>query len=320
MSMTSTPRPMMGRAHEGYVHDVMLWSGQRSFVRAAADFVRQGVVAGELALVALPAVRLRAVRAALGEAAAQVRFAEMETLGANPACLIQAWVDFVAEAGDRPSRGVGEPLWAGRTGVEVTECQLHEALLNDAIPATAPLWLRCPYEVGALTDEVVEEALHTHPWVADSDGLARTNALFGGHDLGAAAFASPLPAAPAATIVRAITPSTIRAVRDLALQVARACGITDDRAADLGLALHELGVNSVLHGRGRGTLRLWRTSQALVCEVTDQGVVADPLAGRLAPGTEELDGRGLWMVNQLCDLVQLRSSAAGTTVRVHTWL
>ena len=48
--------------------------------------------------------------------------------------------------------------------------------------------------------------------------------------------------------------------------------------------------------------------------------MADPLAGRLAPGTEELDGRGLWMVNQLCDLVQLRSSAAGTTVRVHTWL
>jgi hypothetical protein len=71
---------------------------------------------------------------------------------------------------------------------------------------------------------------------------------------------------------------------------------------------------------GRGTLRLWRTSEALVCEVADGGVVADPLAGRLAPGTDEPDGRGLWMVNQLCDLVQLRSSAAGTVVRVHTWL
>ena len=320
MSMTSTPSPMMERAHDGYLHDVMLWSGQRSFVAAAADFVRQGVLAGEVALVALPAVRLRAVRAALGEAAGQVRFAEMETLGANPACIIQAWVDFVAEAGDRPSRGVGEPLWAGRSGVEVSECQLHDALLNDAIPAAAPLWLRCPYEVDALADEVVQQALHTHPWVADTDGSALANDSFGGHDLGATAFASALPAAPPATIVRAITPDTIRAVRDLALQVARVCGISDDRAADLGLALHELGVNSVVHGRGTGTLRLWRTSQALVCEVTDEGVVADPLAGRLAPGTEEPDGRGLWMVNQLCDLVQLRSSAAGTAVRVHTWL
>ena len=320
MSMTSTPSPMMERAHDGYVHDVMLWSGQRSFVAAAADFVRQGVLAGEVALVALPAVRLRAVRAALGEAARHVRFAEMETLGSNPACIIQAWVDFVAGAGDRPSRGVGEPLWAGRTGVEVAECQLHEALLNDAIAATVPLWLRCPYEVDALSDEVVGEALHSHPWVADSDGAARTNDSYGGDALGAAAFAAPLAAAPAATIVRLITPDTIRAVRDLALQVARVCGISDDRAADLGLALHELGVNSVVHGRGRGTLRLWRTNQALVCEVTDEGVVADPMAGRLAPGTEEPDGRGLWMVNQLCDLVQLRSSVAGTTVRVHTWL
>lgn len=314
------PSATMARAHDGYVHDVLLWSGSRSFVSDATDFVLQGVLAGEAALVALPAVRLRAVRAALGEAASHVSFAEMETLGSNPACIIQAWVDFVAETGGRPSRGVGEPLWAGRSGAEVSECQLHEALLNDAIPADAPLWLRCPYEVGALPDDVVEEALHSHPWVADTDGAARSNAAYGGTALGATTFASPLPATPAATIVRTITPDTLRTVRDLVLHVAGVCGISGDRAADLGLALHELGVNSVLHGRGSGTLRLWRTSQALVCEVTDDGVVADPLAGRLAPGTEEPDGRGLWMVNQLCDLVQLRSSVGGTTVRVHTWL
>lgn len=310
----------MARAHDGYLHDVMLWSGSRSFVTVATDFVLQGLLAGEAAFVALPAARLGAVRAALGEAAAHVRFAEMETLGSNPACIIQTWVDFVAEMGDRPSRGVGEPLWVGRTGAEVSECQLHEALLNDAIPASAPLWLRCPYELGAFPDEVVEEAMHSHPWVAGADGATHSNASYGGSELGAAAFAAPLPAAPSATIVRTITPGTLRAVRELALQVASVCGITDERAADLGLALHELGVNSIVHGKGSGTLRLWRSSEALVCEVTDDGVVEDPLAGRLAPGSEEPDGRGLWMVNQLCDLVQLRSSGEGTAVRVHTWL
>lgn len=321
MSLTRTP-PSSGvvRAHDGYLHDVMLWSGSRSFVAATAEFVRQGVRVGEPALVALPAGRLRAVRNALGADADGVRFAEMETLGANPARILQAWVDFVAEVGDQPSRGVGEPLWAGRTGVEVSECQLHEALLNDAIPATAALWLRCPYEVGALHDDIIEDALQAHPWVADSDGTARPNDSYAGKDLGATAFAAPLPESPDATIVRTITADTLRSVRDLALHVARVCGIADERAADLGLALHELGVNSVVHGRGRGTLRLWRTREALVCEVTDDGVVDDPLAGRLAPGTDEPDGRGLWMVNQLCDLVQLRSSAGGTAVRVHTWL
>jgi anti-sigma regulatory factor (Ser/Thr protein kinase) len=132
-------------------------------------------------------------------------------------------------------------------------------------------------------------------------------------------FATPLPEPPAASILRTITPQTLRTVRDLALHVARVCGVAEERATDLGLALHELGVNSVVHGHG-GTLRLWRTPEALVCEVTDAGIVADPLTGRLAPDTDEPDGRGLWMVNQLCDLVQLRSSESGTTVRVHTWL
>ena len=321
MSQTSTPASStMARAHDGYVHDVMLWSGSSFFVSGVTDFVRQGLLAGEAIFVALPSVRLRTVRAALGDAADHVRFAEMETLGANPACIIQAWVDFVEEAGARPSRGVGEPLWVGRTGVEASECQLHEALLNDAIPAEAPLWLRCPYEVGALSDDVVAHALHSHPWVADSDGSSLPNGSYGGEQQGVAGFAAPLPPAPEATIVRTITPETVRTVRDLALHVATVCGISAERAADLGLALHELVVNSVVHGQGSGTLRLWRTSDALVCEVSDEGVVADPLAGRLAPGTDETDGRGLWMVNQLCDLVQLRSSTEGTVVRVHSWL
>jgi anti-sigma regulatory factor (Ser/Thr protein kinase) len=308
------------RAGIGYVHDVMLWSGTDAFVRATADFVRDGLSAGERVVVALPSPRLRLVRAALGEASRHVTFADMEVLGSNPACIIQAWVDFVAESGDRPSRGVGEPLWAGRSQAETIECQLHETLLNDAIPATAPLWLRCPYEVSAFPDEVIHEALHSHPWVAEADGTALANESYGGARLGATGFAAALPDPPAASILRVVTRDTLRSVRDLALHVARVCGVNDQRAADLGLALHELGVNTVVHGPGTGTLRLWRTRDALVCELSNTGVVADPLTGRLAPGSDEPDGRGLWMVNQLCDLVQLRSSALGTTVRVHTWL
>jgi anti-sigma regulatory factor (Ser/Thr protein kinase) len=320
MGITTSSLPVgQARANTGYVHDVMLWSRADAFVRDTVDFVRAGLLSDERVLVALPAPRLRAVRAALGEGARHVAFADMEELGSNPARILAAWVQFVAESGDHPSRGVGEPLWVGRTLVEVSECQLHEALLNDAIPASAPLWLRCPYEVGALPTEVVDEALSSHPWVAESDGTARANESYGGGLLGAVGFATGLPEPPTARIVRTITSETLRAVRDLALNVARVCGVADERAEDLGLALHELGVNSVVHGHG-GTLRLWRTREALVCEVTDTGVVADPLTGRLAPDNDEPDGRGLWMVNQLCDLVQLRSSESGTTVRVHTWL
>lgn len=307
------------RSHDGYVHDVMLWSRADAFVSATVAFVRAGLMTDERVLVALPAPRLWAVRTALGDDARHVAFVDMEELGSNPARIIAAWVEFVATSGGQRSRGVGEPLWAGRTNVEVSECQLHEALLNDALPSTAPLWLRCPYEVAALSTHVVQEALSSHPWVAEPDGTARANESYAGDGLGAKGFSTPLPEHPEASIVRVITPETLRSVRDLALHVARVCGVAPGRADDLGLALHELGVNSVVHGNG-GMLRLWRTPEALVCEVTDTGVVANPLTGRLAPDTDGSAGRGLWMVNQLCDLVQLRSSEAGTTVRVHTWL
>jgi len=53
------------------------------------------------------------------------------------------------------------------------------------------------------------------------------------------------------------------------------------------------------------------------CEVRDGGQIHDLLAGRVRPGAEEIGGRGLWLVNHLCGLVQIRSSAGGTVVRLH---
>jgi hypothetical protein len=45
---------------------------------------------------------------------------------------------------------------------------------------------------------------------------------------------------------------------------------------------------------------------------------AGPLAGRIRPEIDQASGHGLWLVNQLCDLVQVRTSEHGTVVRAHT--
>jgi hypothetical protein len=64
-------------------------------------------------------------------------------------------------------------------------------------------------------------------------------------------------------------------------------------------------------------LRIWRDDAAVVCEVRDRGRIDELLAGRLRPASVGEGGHGLWMANQLCDLVQLRTRRSGTVVRMH---
>ena len=163
---TTAPAPSPStRPVAGYLHDVMFWSGLDEFVARTADFVLEGVARAEPVLVALPRERSAAVRRAVGRRGRDVRFADMESLGANPARIINAWVDFAREAGSTPSRGVGEPLWPGRREAEVRECHLHEALLNLAIGAGTPLWLRCPYDATHLDDaSLVRPCAATPGW------------------------------------------------------------------------------------------------------------------------------------------------------------
>ena len=82
--------------------------------------------------------------------------------------------------------------------------------------------------------------------------------------------------------------------------------------------------------RGRGqqprarprhrVVRIWQDDDALMCEIRDVPRVQDPLVGRTLPAWDDEGGRGLWMANHLCDLVQVRSGRSGTTVRISTWL
>jgi anti-sigma regulatory factor (Ser/Thr protein kinase) len=86
---------------------------------------------------------------------------------------------------------------------------------------------------------------------------------------------------------------------------------------ELVLAVHEIAINSVRHGGGMGMLRLWRTPDAVVCEIQDAGYIRDPQAARSRPGGEAQESRGLWIAEQICDLVEIASSQRGSQVRLH---
>jgi anti-sigma regulatory factor (Ser/Thr protein kinase) len=81
--------------------------------------------------------------------------------------------------------------------------------------------------------------------------------------------------------------------------------------------VNEVATNSLRHADGWGVIRIWEEPHALVCDVRDGGTFDEPLAGRERPVPEEIGGFGLWLSNQVCDLVQIRSFPAGTVVRLH---
>jgi len=114
-------------------------------------------------------------------------------------------------------------------------------------------------------------------------------------------------------------------LRTFVSRLAVAAGLGPGRTEDIVLVVNEIASNSLLHGGGRGTLRVWQDGDSFVCEIHDTGHFDHPRAGRRAvppepPALDQDGGRGLWLANQLCDLVQVRSLPSGTVVRLHTRL
>jgi anti-sigma regulatory factor (Ser/Thr protein kinase) len=295
-----------------------MYAGDDGFVDGTAPFVRDGLEAEEPIAVMVPARHLDALREELGRDAEHVFMADMEEVGANPARIIPAWRDFAVSSA-RPGqamRGIGEPIWASRTPAQLIECQRHESLINVAFADVAGFRLLCPYDVEALDPAVVEEARRSHPIVCEG-GCERESGVYRGEEESGAPFDVQLPEPPVPTDRIPFGFAELRTMREIVERRAAVAGLGFERSQDLVLAVGEVTTNSVRHGGGRGVLRVWEDDPWLVCEVRDRGRIDRPLAGRERPSYDRPGGRGLWLANQLCDLVQVRAFAHGGVVRLH---
>ena len=307
-------------APTGFEHEAMFYRGDDGFLAGLVPFIREGLGRDEAVVVAEPRARLGLLRDALGDDAGAVRFLEMEEIGANPARIIGVWADALTEqvAAGRTLRGVGEPAWHGRRDVELIECKLHELLLNRAFD-DGPAWrLLCPYDEQHLPRSVCQGALETHPISSAADERAPSNHYLRDGDM--AEFGAALPG-PKDTVLRGIyRAGDIPATRRTVAQYARTCGLSAEQVEALELAASELATNSIRYGGGSGTVAMWVEPGAVVVEFSDAGHILDPLTGRFTPSLDQEGGRGIYLVHQICDLVQVRSSAQGTSVRILTWI
>jgi anti-sigma regulatory factor (Ser/Thr protein kinase) len=292
-------------------HDAVFYRGDAEYAHEVGGFVRRELAAGRRVLCALPPDRERVLREVVDADGFGVRILDMTEIGRNPNCIIpeiQAFLDVV----DGPVSCVGEPIWAGRTRSEVAEATRYEALVNLAFDGK-PLRVLCPYDAAGLESSVLDDVWRTHPTV-QHDLVSRPSVRY----------ADPeevwrtvvhLPAPPVGTVEVELDLRGLARFRPMLADHARAAGLPEERARDLLVVAGELVTNAVRHGHGR--LRAWHSPGSVVVEVRDRGLVTDPLAGRLKPEDDELGGWSLWLVNQLCDLVQLHADDLGTTTRIH---
>src|SRR5215213_8399870 len=212
-------------------HEALFYAGPEGFLAGTVPFVRAGLERGEPVMVAARGERLGLLREGLGPDAAGVTFTDMVELGSNPARIIPAWRAFQLEHGAPPAlRGIGEPIWPGRSGPELAECQRHEALVNLAFADTDGFRLLCPYDTMELDPGVVHEAACSHPYV--SDGAASTpSASFRGAD-DAGPPGAPLPPPASRPDVLSFHADTLDEVRALAGRRAEAAGLDAGRSGE----------------------------------------------------------------------------------------
>ena len=98
-------------------------------------------------------------------------------------------------------------------------------------------------------------------------------------------------------------------------------GLSEDRADEVMLAVHELAANAIAHGAGHGRFRMWDLAGTLTCEVVDGGPAGAGTACTAAdaggpPAVADpwpvVAGHGLSLVRQVADQMDLRSGPRGT--------
>ena len=174
----------------------------------------------------------------------------------------------------------------------------------------------CVYDVAAADRGVVAEARRTHPQLVSLVGRRSDNpdyvAPFGGDGDLRRGLEEPRPPVEEIPVTR-----ELGSLRKRVASSAVTARLSGSRREDLVLAVNEAAINALEYGQAPRIARLWRRGTSVVAEVVARGRVEDPLAGRRNPEPHASRGRGLWIANQVCDLVQLRHEGPTVRLRLH---
>ena len=304
--LTRPPDPDHAFRHDAFVHE-----SQDEYVTRSVAFLREGLAAGEGAIVGNTRDGLAAMREALGPDADRVTFCDVGSFYTRPARTLAGYHGtFLGQLRTSPSvRAVAE-YQLGPTPADWEEWAAYEAMTNVSY-SHLPVWVVCTYNANGLPDPVLESVGQTHAEVLTDGRHARGR------------FEEPR------ALVRNRTPEprpllelqTSRVGDDLDVFRERvagelvAHGLPDTKVLDMLVAATEIAANAVRYGGGIEEIRLGRVDGRFVCEVVDRGEgFDDPLAGYLVP--REGVGTGLWVARQLAWRLEFFHAPHGFTARI----
>ncbi|MGY1651910.1 anti-sigma factor RsbA family regulatory protein [Geodermatophilus sp. SYSU D01119] len=304
----------------GFRHDALVHDSVDDVVTVAVPWLREGLDAGDAAVVAAGPRTSGPLCDALGDDPRVVVVERSALYRARTPTAITAFRRYAEEhaASGRCVRVVGEVDF-GTTVADRREWQAYESVINHAF-APLPLWGLCVFSAD-LPAPVLEAARRTHPHLVTPAGRAANPDYV---DPAAYLRSLPVPDEPLERTPPVFADDDVtdlapvrRAVREVLDGVP---GPPDD-LEDFLMAVDEMTSNAVRHGSRPAAVRLWTAPGRLVCTIRDSGAgLDDPFAGYGPAHGEDLShgGMGLWLARQLCDHVAIRHDGSGTSVRLST--
>ncbi|MEO3829295.1 sensor histidine kinase [Actinomadura sp. B10D3] len=305
-----------------FAHRALLYGSRQDFLLSAVPFLRDGLRADEAVVAVVAPPVSGELRGQLGpKTVAGIEFIDAAEWFGGPVQALAACHD--RARADWWPRGrlrlLAEPVWAGLTPLETREWKRHECLLNVVFAGT-PSTIVCAYDTAGLPGHVLEGAARTHPELTGPEGTAVSRRFTDPAEYYAECNAGPLPPPPSAAARRTFAAGGLPALRDFLTAEAARHGLPGDRTLPFVLAVNEVATGIVRDGGGRGSLMVWAEDGELVCDVADPGrMLADRFLGHVPPDAHGGDA-AMWAVRRLCHIVEIRSGARGTRIRLRVRL
>jgi anti-sigma regulatory factor (Ser/Thr protein kinase) len=292
-------------------HNAFIYESDDEYVARSVAFLKDGLEAGEGAIVGNTRDGLAKMRDALGPDAERVTFLDVSGTYTRPARTVAAYYAVFREHLRKAPvvRAVAD-FQGGPTPRDWEEWTGYEAITNLAY-SHLPVWVVCTYNADELPDPVLDGVWRTHPEVLSDTWQASDN------------FEDPR------ALVRRLTPEPdplpelrsfsagdeLEAFRERLARELVAEQVPEASALRMLVAGTEVAANALRHGAGIEEVRVGSVEGRFVCEVIDRGSgFDDPVAGYLAP--REGTGSGLWVARQLTWRVECFHSPRGFTVRL----